>query len=130
MASFKNKIFSYRIECVEFKKDLSVNNLFVFDVKYSNTFSKNKRQNDELFYVKFEDLKLYSEFKNGQKSDISSNAANESGLSLKEDNFINTDVLKLLDASNVNTKIILIFINFQNLNNYLILNVTFLEKRQ
>ncbi len=98
-------------------------NLFVFDVKYSNTFSKNKAQNDDMFFEKFEDLKMGNLIKRGLKSDLSS-SHNDSDISAtKEDNFINTDVLRMLNSSNVKIKNIIILIIF-------LLNLFFLEKRK
>ena len=80
---------------------MSIDNIF-FDEKYLNTFSKNKVQNDDYFYEKFENLKLGNILKTDLRSDLSS-SQNDSDISAtKEDNFINTDVLRLLNSSNVN----------------------------
>lgn len=83
-------------------------NLFVSDPKYSKTFSKNKVQNDEIFYEKYEYLK--DNKKAGSKTDLSS-SHNDSGISLTEGNFINTDVLKMINTSQlVNIKFLKFFI--------------------
>jgi hypothetical protein len=81
-------------------KDSNNDNLFVFDVKYSH-FSKNKPQNDDMFFEKFEDLKMGNLIKKGLKSDLSSSNNDSEISATKEENFINTDVLKMLNASNV-----------------------------
>lgn len=72
----------------------------MFDVKNSN-FAKNNAQTGDNFFEKFEDLKLGNMIKNGLKSDLSSSNNDSQISAIKEENFINTDVLKLLNASNV-----------------------------
>jgi len=81
-------------------KESNSENLFVFDVKNSN-FAKNNPQTGDNFFEKFEDLKLGNLIKNGLKSDLSSSNNDSLISAIKEENFINTDVLKLLNASNV-----------------------------
>lgn len=89
-----------------FSKDIG-SNIFVYDPKYSNTFSKNKVQNDEIFYEKYEYLKDIK--KGGSRTELSS-SHNDSGLSLTEGNFINTDVLKMINSSHVR-----IYLNINNI---------------
>jgi hypothetical protein len=81
-------------------KDLNTDNIFVFDVKYSDMFMKNKKQNDEMFFEKFEDLKIKNLIKNGLKADISY-SHDDCEVSAKEENFFNADFLKLINSPRV-----------------------------
>jgi hypothetical protein len=69
-------------------------NVFVFDVKYSEIFKKqDSQQNDELFFEKYQNLKMTKKFKS------ESSLCYEDLEVSKEANFFNKDFLKILDMT-------------------------------
>jgi hypothetical protein len=82
-------------------KELASQNIFAFDVKYSNHFNKCKdtnTQNDDVF---FENLEILN-FKGPRAFDIISNPYSDSVSSVKDDFFLNRDVLNLINSPTVN----------------------------
>jgi len=84
-------------------KDSSKDNIFVFDVKYSEIFGKrNKKQNDDVFYEKFEDLKIIGNMnKKGYFKNELSYSHDDSEVSLKEENFFNTEFIKMINSTSM-----------------------------
>ncbi len=107
----KIKIFKLFLDNSQFStnsnRDISNDNIIVFDVKYSEIFrKKNKKQNDEVFYEKFQDLKIIGNMdkKNQIKSEISY-SHDDSQVSFKEENFFNAEIIKMINSTNMVRKI-------------------------
>jgi hypothetical protein len=94
------------------KKEPVMNNIFAFHGKYTNLFEKGKEQNDDSFYEK---LATLNHKNNGKlhKGDISS-VHNDSSMSMKEEHFINTDVLNMLNSSTSIANVCILIKNRKN----------------
>jgi hypothetical protein len=84
-------------------KDSNKDNIFVFDVRYSEIFGKkNKKQNDDVFYEKFEDLKIIGNMnKKGIMKNELSYSHDDSEVSFKEENFFNAEFIKIINSTSI-----------------------------
>lgn len=77
-------------------RKVNTNNIFAFDINYSTIFNISKEgavQNDELFYEKFENLHV------AKHKRSSSQTNSDSISSVKDDFYLNKDVLNMLNSS-------------------------------
>ncbi len=75
---------------------MNTNNIFAFDLNYSTIFNVSKEgfaQNDDLFYEKFENLHV------AKHKRSASHTNSDSISSVKDDFYINKDVLNMLNSS-------------------------------
>jgi hypothetical protein len=79
---------------------LDNDNLFAYDIEYSEVFAKKIEQSDDDFFNTFNNLQIYNSsdknFVKVQTQELTDNA------SIKEENFINKDLFKILDSPSQN----------------------------
>ena len=87
----------------EVQRQVRSENIFAFDVKYTKIFEKRKEESDHDFFQTFENLKMEKDVNKPFKM---SNVKVDENLSIKEDSYINKDILKLLNSPQQHTKIV------------------------
>ena len=71
---------------------------------------KNNIQNDDIFYEKFEDLKIIGNIqKKGLTNSENSYTQDDSQLSLREENFFNTEFIKMINSTTIVRNFLKIF---------------------